>query len=144
MMARRARASTGSRPSLVIDDADPHEKEEAVERAEDAQPGHDQGKDEHGPRRGQNGDGRADDRDLKEDLGELEVAIAGPVVVSLMLELLGVLLDVLLLRVVTLLLLGEPRRKRLLLLLARAARGGHVGELRLHHQLLGPAGVLPA
>src|SRR2546426_8268873 len=49
----------------------------------------------------------------QENLSELEIRMALPADVPRQLELLGVLLDVLLLGVVTLLLLGELRRERL-------------------------------
>jgi hypothetical protein len=66
-------------------------------------------------RGGEDRDRCDDDGDLEQRFGEVEVGILGLVPVSLMLQLLGVLLDVLLLGVVALLLIGELRPQLLVL-----------------------------
>src|SRR5207245_582520 len=73
-----------------------------------------------------------------EHFAELEVRMPLAAVVARRLELLGVLLDVLLLGVVALLLLGELRGERLDLGALGALQGRGFGQLRLEYHLLAP------
>jgi len=86
---------------------------------------------------------RHHDRDLQECLRDQEVGIAGLVRVAHVLELLGLLLDVLLLGAVALLLLIELGQERLELPPRFRLHGGvALGELGLEAQLLAAVEVL--
>src|SRR5882724_5856526 len=99
-------ASATRRASVVVQEREREERDEAVQGEHDPQQRQDQREPEHRPRGREDRDRRGDDRDLQEHLPELEVRVPIAVAVANLLELLGILLDVLLLGVVTLLLLA--------------------------------------
>src|SRR6266849_10749120 len=124
----------------AVEEGEVEHHEVAVGGQDDAHHGQDEAEGEDQARAGQDGHRRHHDGDLEQRLRDQEVRVASLEAVAHGLQLLGVLLDVLLLRVVALLFLVELLQQRLVLL-ARG-RGGAIGQVRLQPHLLRAIEVL--
>src|SRR5207249_3027572 len=120
------------------------EQHEAIEGEEGSQAGQAEAEKEQRERGRQNGNGCHHNGNLQEHFRVVEVRVLGPVEIPLLLQLLGFLLNLLLLGVVPLLFVCELCLQLLEFLSCRGFHGvAAFGEVRLQAQLLDAILVLP-